>query len=65
MFVVCKFYILFPGGHQRETRGGLEVDYCYIGKIDQYMLQIAYSFVLDLIVKAVIAAGAACSSLHI
>ena len=38
---------------------------CYIGKIDQYMLQITYSFVLDLIVKAVIAAGAACSSLHI
>ena len=38
---------------------------CYIGKINQYMLQIACSFVLDLIVKAVIAAGAACSSLHI
>ena len=38
---------------------------CYIGKINQYMLQMACSFVLYLIVKAVSVAGAACSSLHI
>ena len=38
---------------------------CYIGEINLYMLQIVSSFVLDLIVKAVIVAGAACSSLLI
>ena len=38
---------------------------CYIGKINLYMQQIVSSFVLDLIVKAVIVAGAACSSLLI
>ena len=38
---------------------------CYIGKINSYMYQIFSSFVLDLIVKAVVIAGAACSSLYI
>ena len=38
---------------------------CYIGKINLYMYKIVSSFVLDLIVKAVIVAGAACSSLLI
>ena len=38
---------------------------CYIGEINLYMHQIVSSFVLDLIVKAVVVAGAACSSLHI
>ena len=38
---------------------------CYIGEIHLYMHQIVSSFRLDLIVKAVIVAGAACSSLHI
>ena len=38
---------------------------CYIGKINLYMYQILSSFVLELIVKAAIVAGAACSSLHI
>ena len=37
---------------------------CYIGKINWYMYNMISSFVLDLIVKAVVAAGAACSSLH-
>ena len=36
---------------------------CYIGEINLYMHQIVSSFALDLIVKAVIVAGAACSSL--
>ena len=38
---------------------------CYIGEINLYMHQIVSSFVLDLIVEAVIVAGAACSSLLI
>ena len=35
---------------------------CYIGKINLYMYMTLSSFVSDLIVKAVIVAGAACSS---
>ena len=38
---------------------------CYIGKIHIYMYMIVSSFVFDLIVKAVVVAGAACSSLLI
>ena len=38
---------------------------CLYGEINLYMHQIVSSFVLDLIVKAVIVAGAACSSLLI
>ena len=38
---------------------------CYIGEINQYMHNMISSFVLDLIVKAVVDAGAACSSLLI
>ena len=38
---------------------------CYIGEINLYMHQMVSSFVVDLIVKAVIIAGAACSSLLI
>ena len=38
---------------------------CYTREINLYMHQIVSSFMLDLIVKAVVVAGAVCSSLHI